>query len=371
MRFQFTRSIIAFAIAFYLAIAASACQASQPTPSLLPLFPTIAPAPPLGASVLPSPYPLLQTTSGRALGFAGRFVFTPGDGSIVVEDAANGNPRTVFSGREGIFAESPAFLPDGKQIAFAASAFGKDGGLVQDIRVMNVDGSQTRVVVPGEVKVMYNYPAISPDGKTLYVTKAFAIQGQEKNEIARVDLSASDGVLVKMIDGREASVSPDGKKTVFLRLDPKTYTSSMWIANIDGTDAKQLLASGAFAALLGARFSPDSRAIVFAASGPPNQKLPGARASADDACVVSFAFLCLLERADAHGLPWDLWIVDVESVKFERLTEIGADSPVPVWSPDGKFIVFFDATGIYAVNRATKTISQISSSHGYGGFDWR
>ncbi|HEX2999619.1 MAG TPA: hypothetical protein VHR86_05215, partial [Armatimonadota bacterium] len=75
--------------------------------------------------------------------------------------------------------------------------------------------------------------------------------------------------------------------------------------------------------------------------------------------------------SDTHGLPWDLWLVNLDGTKFERLTSIGADSPVPVWSPDGKYIVFFEATGIYLLDRDSKAIYPISGIGGYGGFDWR
>lgn len=69
-------------------------------------------------------------------------------------------------------------------------------------------------------------------------------------------------------------------------------------------------------------------------------------------------------------MPWELWLVDVDGTKFEQLTEMGADSPVPVWSPDGKSIVFFEASGIYLLDRGTKTIKHVSDDGGYGGFDW-
>lgn len=90
----------------------------------------------------------------------------------------------------------------------------------------------------------------------------------------------------------------------------------------------------------------------------------------DNSCLFSLLFICWLARADAHGAPWDLWLVNADTDKFEQLTTMGADSPVPVWSPDGKSIVFFAANGIYLLDRQTKKIKEISSDGGYGGFDW-
>jgi hypothetical protein len=87
------------------------------------------------------------------------------------------------------------------------------------------------------------------------------------------------------------------------------------------------------------------------------------------AILTRSAFL-RVERVEAHGLPWDLWLVNVERHKFERLIQIGADSPIPVWMHDGKSILFFEATGFYLLDCRTNKITQISSDGGYGGFDW-
>ena len=121
---------------------------------------------------------------------------------------------------------------------------------------------------------------------------------------------------------------------------------------------------------------------MFAGSGPPRLKLPGLQSYAgqnpqallgsanEGSCYLSLGFICLVERAHAHGLPWDLWLVDPAGTKYQRLTEIGADSPIPVWSTDGKYLAFFEATGIYLLDRENKRIYTVSGTGGYGGFDW-
>jgi Tol biopolymer transport system component len=86
--------------------------------------------------------------------------------------------------------------------------------------------------------------------------------------------------------------------------------------------------------------------------------------------MVRFLFTCWLNTASAHGLPWDLWLVNLDGTKFERLTQIGADSPYPTWSPDGKFVAFMDFTGMYVVNRQSKEGYLISMNGGHGALDW-
>ncbi len=379
MKIYFSRFVAALVGAAVLALLIAACGAATPTPtpasSALPPSTFSAPAP----SQSTSPQyqsPLVASTPVSALGLKGRFVFALGDGSILVEDAGKNDPRVVLKASQELYADAPVFSPDGKQIAFSVSSFTKDGQVLQDVRVMNVDGTNMRVVAtPKDPKISYSFPAWSVDGKNLLITQSYPVPPSSQHD--EIDLvSVSGGPLRKVLENaREATFSPDGKKIVYSQLDYQTYSSSLWVANIDGSGAKRILENNVFAAIYGARFSPDGQEIVFAESGPANKKLPGAYAfnspASDGSCAVAFGVFCFAEKAEAHGLPWDLWLVSPDGAKFEQLTHIGADSPVPAWSADGKQIAFYDATGVYLLDVATKKINQISDSHGYGGFDWR
>jgi Tol biopolymer transport system component len=78
----------------------------------------------------------------------------------------------------------------------------------------------------------------------------------------------------------------------------------------------------------------------------------------------------LAGRAHADGLPWDLWTVTREGSHFTRLTNVGADSPWPVWSRDGRSIAFFDTSGQYLLDVPSRVVSQLNRNGGHGGFDW-
>ena len=373
--------------ALVVAAVSSACgaPASTPAPALSPTnsrppAPSPANAQPTSAAppaTFPRPQnPAIEPTPKGSLNLKGRFVYATGDGSLALEDAGSNQPRSVFKATADLYGDAPVFSPDGKQIAFSASSFTKEGAVLQDIRLMNSDGTSMHVVIaPADPKVTYGFPAWSPDGKELYFTQSFSVPPSTQHDEVDV-VAANGGPLRKVMDNaREAIVSPDGKKIVYSVLDYQTYSAGLWIANIDGSSRKQLLASGVFAAIYGPRFSPDMQTVVFAESGPANKKLPGAYAyapqTAEDSCAVTLVFFCFAERAEAHGLPWDLWQVNLDGTKFERLTSIGSDSPVPAWSADGKQIAFYDATGIYILDLTTKKIYQVSDSRGYGCFDWR
>ncbi len=385
MFFLFSRFIRATAIALAASaiVAAAACQSPAPSSQPAPqgAAPRITISPPVSAFQT-TPLP---GTPGKVLNLTGNFAFVGNDGNLSVQEAGSGAAHVLVpTGTQG-YAQYPAFSPDGKQVAYSYSSFTKDGQVQSQIRVINLDGTNERVVVsPEDNRIAVDLPAWSPDGKELYVTQISPVPpSSQRADIYRV--SAAGGTMTKVIDDAfEASLSPDVKKMVFQRVDFTTYTAGLWIANVDGSDAKQLVDNATFAAMFGMRFSPDSQSIVFAVSGPAKKKLPGLQSymnrsrdialnisNQDDSCLVSFLFSCWVSKAEAHGLPWDLYLVNPDGSKFERLTQIGADSPVPVWSKDGKSIAFFEATGIYLLDREKSAIYTITHIGGYGGFDWR
>ncbi len=363
MELKSNRQIERLGLGLFLIVALSACRSATPTPTPLPTYVF---SPPLRATV----------PAGMTLpAFKGKFVYAPGDGSLMVQDATAKEGRMVFDPKDGTYADFPAFSPDGKLIAFSTSSVNPDGTFQYDIRVMNADGSNPRVLAaPDNPKAIFVHPAWSADGKDIFFTQSYPVPpAGDHSEIDRV--SASGGKSVRVLDdAREAEVSPDGKKIGYYKLDSQTFASSLWVANLDGSGAKLIVDTQSFSALYGARFSPDSQTIVFTASGAPKKKLPGItqlKSRDDDSCALAFLFTCWVARAHAHGLPWDVWLANLDGSKFTQLTQIGADSPSPAWSSDGKFIAFFEASGIYVVDRDKKIVYPITNRGGYGGFDWK
>lgn len=346
-----------------LSLVLTACQSAAPTPTPAAAFPF-------------TPRVLATTAPGATTPtLKGKFAFSPGDGSLLVQDANAKETRMIFDPKDGTYADFPAFSPDGKQIAFSTSSIKPDGTFQYDIRIMNADGSNARVlVIPDNPKGMFAHPTWSPDGKEILFTQSYpADPSGEHSEIDRA--SASGGAIQRVIDDAlDGELSPDGKKLAFYKFDAINFALSLWIANADGSAAKMLVDTQSFSALQSAQFSPDAQTILFAASGPPKKKLPGTarlQTEGSDSCALPFLFMCLVESAYAHGLPWDLWTVNLDGTKFEQMTQLGADSPYAAWSTDGKLIALYDSSGLYIVDRDKKTVFPISNKGGYGSFDWR
>jgi Tol biopolymer transport system component len=364
MRSLTRRLFASVAVVMALSVAA-ACQSEHP---------------PRSSTITQREYP----TPARPLNLSGQIVFAPGDGSLWLQNANGANVHVLVKSTGQSYAASPAFSPDGKQVAYALTVYDPNGNASADIRVINLVAKDERVIAaPPDTKTVFDFPTWSPDGKELWFTRTATSGGVTSDEIDRVSITG--GTAQRVLEGgRAVAVSPDGNKIAFLRLDFNTYQSSLWVADLDGSHSRQLLDKEAFAALEGARFSPDSQTLVFAASGAPQKQLPGFEAgrggtnevarfltATAEACRVKFLFTCWVNTAYAHGLPWDLWLVNLDGTRFERLTEVGADSPYPAWSPDGKFVAFMDLSGFYVVNRETKEGNLISINGGHGALDWR
>ena len=121
--------------------------------------------------------------------------------------------------------------------------------------------------------------------------------------------------------------SPDGKKIVWRASRPSTkeeideYTSllkegmvaptkmEVWIANADGTDAKQITNLGQ--ANWAPNFTPDGKHIIFCSN-----------------------------HEYKRGFPFNMYLIDLEGNHLEKISRDKGFDAFPMFSPDGKRILF-------------------------------
>jgi Tol biopolymer transport system component len=313
---------------------------------------------------------LLDGTPAPPPSVTGKFIFAPGDGSIWLQDPANGKAKPVIKPSPELFADAPSFAPDGNSFVYVRSSLNAQGIAQNAIYRANLDGSQNEpVALPPDNKTAYNWPHYSWDGKWIYYTSSFPVPpNKQESVIQRMPVGGGEAQTI-VRNARMSTEAPDGKTIAFIRFNFDTFTAGLWTANIDGSNEREILNDEVFILISAPQYAPDGKEILFAASGPNTRPLPGVQSFHAPTCFPQL--LCRLAKpVYADGLPWDLWTVTPDGNKFTRITQVGADSPWPAWSRDSTQIAFFDTSGQYLVDVTTRALSQISKNGGHGVFGW-
>jgi len=305
-------------------------------------------------------------------------VFTR-QGNIWRSDGSQAAPRQLTNDAADTYVQHPTVSPDGKQVAFVA--------LIQPpatatlplptsaLYVMNIDGTGQRTIWKPEQGLL-SMPAWSPDGQALYVAANGIKAAPDANgstrllQIVRVDL-ANGATRPLLNDALDPSISRDGKQMAYLQLSKDGYTMTLMIAAPDGSGARQLIDGQDFQGFYAPRFSPDGKRIVVAAIGGPETDPQGNPIKVGgwsplDGLLGLFA----PPTAEAHGLPWDLWVVNADGSGLHRLTQFYEDLPMATFSPDGKQIAIMGAGGVYLMDADGGRLRRIDPVGDHGGLDW-
>jgi Tol biopolymer transport system component len=115
------------------------------------------------------------------------------------------------------------------------------------------------------------------------------------------------------------------------------------------------------------RLSPDGRTIALA-----GVSVPGSAATPGDLPGRLFAWLrdLVVSPASAHGLAYELWLVDVDGANLRRVGDLVLDDPFLRWSADGRHLYVYDGDGLAIVDVATAQATMIFEPGSLGGFDW-
>jgi Tol biopolymer transport system component len=270
------------------------------------------------------------------------------------------------------FANNPAFSPDGSLIAYThhVAPQGNEWGGAE-LHLMQADGSGDKTLVPAKEKgERAETPSWTPDGKSIYFAHDVPLIDQSNRytgdtlSIDRVDVASGErAVVVK--DAIFPTISRSGGFAwVIYNVNDSSF--KLMTGSLDGSQSKPILTDKDFQAVYSPELSVDGKTIVFAGSGRTSSKVASAGKALADALNP-----LLPGTAEAHGLPWDPWVIGVDGTGLKRLANIGSDEMSLAWSPDGQEIAFSNLSSTYLMRVDGGGLTRLLQRGDPGGIDWR
>jgi Tol biopolymer transport system component len=300
-------------------------------------------------------------------GVTGRLVL-PRNRDLFQVTASSGAEERLLTGTTLTSVTQASWAPSGGQVAYSVFRFWRpDRPAGSDLYVVGSGGGEPTVVLPAEGEdTSFTEPVWTADGRNLIYSAIVRIPdsrlGETTNQVERIPAAGGARRLL-VPDAFSPALSRDGRQLAFLRasLPSAGGEVSLWVADENGQNPRQVLADRRFDSLAFQRFSPSGDRIAFVAvGGPASVRRSSGR--------LLQAFVPRL--AAAHGLPWDLWEVRVDGSGLRRLTELAEDDPAIAWSPDGRWIAFQGGTGLWLIDAMTTATYHINEAVSFGGIDW-
>lgn len=228
------------------------------------------------------------------------------------------------------------FSTNGKQLIFQSK---RDGHGCDRIYSMNIDGSATKQVSNGEGRTTCAY-YFKGGKRIIYASthsggkdcppepdrsKGYVWPVYNDYELYTAKADGTDIQRLTNVPGydAEATVSPDGKKIIFT--SERDGDLDLYSMDIDGKNVMRLTDAIGYDG--GAFYSPDSKMIVYRRSTPK------------DAAEVA-RYKELLAQKLVVPTIFEIWVMNADGSNKRQVTKLDAASFAPFFTPDGKKIIF-------------------------------
>ena len=253
------------------------------------------------------------------------------------------------------------FSPDGKQFAFTR---GEPTQGEWHLIVANADGSEERRLAVRKSPEFYDFPAWSPDGKSIAVSVGNTTAGKEMTVIA---VNLEDGTERPITSEKWLAVTQivwqaDGSGLVMSAIDRDSRLQQLWhLSYPEGTSRRLTNDLNNYAGISMASETGDLVTVRYDQSSniwitPNVSELQSHAQRAGTAIDTNQAKQITSGAVKYYGGAWtpdgrivyssdasgkrDLWIMDQDGGNQKQLTSDAGDNVQPVISPDGRTIVF-------------------------------
>lgn len=228
------------------------------------------------------------------------------------------------------------FSSDSKKLIFQSK---RDGTACDQLYTMNIDGTDLKKVSNGKGRVTCGY--FHRNGKKIVYSSTHGksdecptppdrSQGYLWPVYPTYDIytANADGSNAKRLTNTnsyeaEATISPDGKTIVFT--STRDGDLDIYTMGIDGRNVKRLTNELGYNG--GAFFSPDGKQIVYRAYYPKTE-------------AEIARYKELLAKDMIEPAVFEIWVMNADGSNKRQVTNLNAASFAPFFTPDGKAIIF-------------------------------
>ena len=302
---------------------------------------------------------------------AGGEIAVPVAGGVSLIDSASGRARELVRGGANSSVTAVAWSPDHAILAYTLfHRRPEDRVSSAELFTMPASGGEPTLLVPrAQPGTVTDAPSWSADGRSIFYSFQGVENGKPVARIERVGI-ADGGQQPLYADAAFPTASSDGRSLAFVFDDGSGQ--SLRVGTVDGEAPREIVASTAFQALMGPRFSPDGAWIAFVAVGPgPAGVAPSPPTRVERPRPTGVAAWFAVPVAEAHGDPWNIWKIRPDGSQLQRATPMQEDEPLLAWSRDGNWLAVHGSGGLWLVDlRNTATEPRRLADGFIGGIDW-